>query len=386
MTDVPHGPLRPAGLDDVDELALLWSQAFPSRTAHERARELRDGMTYGALDDCWIVREHGEAVGALRTYRLGLHARGRCWPTLGLAAVAVAPDHRRRGLARRMCVHALAMGRARGCVLAALYPFRTSFYSDLGFTLVGALHRYRFAPADLPLYPGWEGVRRVRDAGELRGVYHAAARSSTGLIDRPDAAWRFLADPRTAAFLHHDASGHATGYVVIRLGRGRASERMRVIELVALDESAHQALLGWIAAQRDQFAMVLYDALPGEQLDRRLRHARRAGSVRARGLWMETATLLRGPMVRLLDPAAVQDEASGVGFGLLDPDLAGSAGRWVGGRRAGGPADARPGEHVMGPGEAAERFLAGRLPGQRPPPDGWTPIPFGEEFRMLDEF
>jgi hypothetical protein len=58
----------------------------------------------------------------------------------------------------------------------------------------------------------------------------------------------------------------------------------------------------------------------------------------------------------------------------------------VGGRRAGGPADARPGEEVMGPGEAAERFLAGRLPGQRQPPDRWTPIPFGEEFRMLDEF
>jgi hypothetical protein len=39
----------------------------------------------------------------------------------------------------------------------------------------------------------------------------------------------------------------------------------------------------------------------------------------------------------------------------------------------------------MGPGEAAERFLAGRLPGQRAP-ERWSPIPFGEEFRMLDEF
>ena len=28
----------------------------------------------------------------------------------------------------------------------------------------------------------------------------------------------------------------------------------------------------------------------------------------------------------------------------------------------------------------------GTLPGQRPPPEGWSPIPFGEEFRMLDEF
>ena len=34
---------------------------------------------------------------------------------------------------------------------------------------------------------------------------------------------------------------------------------------------------------------------------------------------------------------------------------------------------------------SAERFLSGALPGQRPP-DHWRPIPFGEEFRMMDEF
>ena len=161
---------------------------------------------------------------------------------------------------------------------------------------------------------------------------------------------------------------------------------MRVLELTALDRPAHEALLGWISAQRDQFGTVLYDALPGEGIDRRLRHARRAGTGRPRGLWMDTAALLRGPMLRLLDPMAAQDEDSGAGFGLLDPDLPEIVGRWVGGRGTGGPADARPGEEVMGPGAAGERFLMGTLPGQRPPREGWSPIPFGEEFRMLDEF
>ena len=385
MADVIEGPLQPARTEDVDELALLWSQAFPSRSAPERARELREGMTYGSLGDCWVVRDRGDALGALRTYRLSLHARGRCWPTLGLAAVAVAPDHRRRGLARRMCVHALRIGRERGCVLAALVPFRTSFYADLGFNLVGSLHRHRFAPADLPLYAGWDRVRRARDPGELHGIYHAAALGSTGLIDRPEPAWRFLADPRTAAYVHYDEAGHATGYLVTRAARGRTSDRLRVLEMLALDRAGYEALLGWISAQRDQFTGIVYDALPGERMETRLRHARRAGGGRPRGLWMDTATLLRGPMLRLLDPAAVQDGATAAGFGLLDPDLPGSAGRWVGGRRTGGPADARPGEDVMGPGEAAERFLAGRLPGQRAP-ERWSPIPFGEEFRMLDEF
>ena len=37
-------------------------------------------------------------------------------------------------------------------------------------------------------------------------------------------------------------------------------------------------------------------------------------------------------------------------------------------------------------GLAAARFLAGTLPGEIAPPPGWNPIPFGEEFRLLDEF
>src|SRR5512134_2999722 len=129
MIDAAEGPLVPAAAEDIEGLAALWSQAFPARGPVERVRELREGMTYGSLADCWLARDGDRIVGALRAYRLSMHARGRSWPTLGLAAVAVAPDCRRRGLGRRMCVHALRIGRERGCVLAALYPFRTSFYA-----------------------------------------------------------------------------------------------------------------------------------------------------------------------------------------------------------------------------------------------------------------
>lgn len=386
MNEPADGPLVPAVPEDVDELASLWAQAFPSRGPVERARELREGLTYGTLADCWVAREEGVVVGALRTYRLTLNARGRAWPTLGLAAVAVAPDYRRRGLAWRMCVQALRIGHERGCVLAALYPFRTSFYARMGFSLVGTLLRHRFDPADLPLYPGWDRVRRAETQAEVRAIYQRAARASTGLIDRPELAWRFLSDPNTAAYLHLDSVGRATGYLIVRFRSRRAGDLMRVIELVALDRASHDALLGWIAAQRDQFRDVVYDALPGEALDRRLRHARRPGSGRPRGLWLDTATLLRGPMLRLLSPEAVQGRDEREGFGLLDSELSASAGRWVAGRRVGGPADALRGEQVMGPGEAAERFILGTLPGQVPPPPGWQPIPFGDEFRLLDEF
>jgi hypothetical protein len=131
---------------------------------------------------------------------------------------------------------------------------------------------------------------------------------------------------------------------------------------------------------------MVYDALAGEAIERRLRHPRRLGTGRSRSLWFETAGLLRGPMIRLLDPAAVQSADDRVGFRLLDAELPSSAGRWVAGQRIGGATDALEGEELLGPGEAGVRLLHGRLPGQQDPPVGWTPIPFGEEFRLLDEF
>jgi hypothetical protein len=251
---------------------------------------------------------------------------------------------------------------------------------------VGTLLRHRFDPTDLPLYSGWDRVKRCDNPAELRAIYQRAARGSTGLIDRPEAAWRFLADPNASVYVHRDPADKPTGYVITQVRAGPAADRLRVIELVALNRGAHDALLGWLSAQRDQFREVTYDALAGEALDRRLRHPRRPRSGRPRGLWFETATMLRGPMLRLLSPNAVQGGDAGVGFGLLDTEMPDSAGRWVGGRRVGGPADALKGEEVMGPGEAADRLVHGRLPGQLPPPEGWCPIPFGEEFRLLDEF
>lgn len=383
MTPAAAGPLEPASSDDIDEMATLWGAAFPSRGAAERARELREeGLTYGTLGDCWVVRERRAVVGALRTYRLTLHARGRTWPTLGLAGVAVAPDHRRRGLGGRMCTHALRIGRSRGAVLAALYPFRTSFYAALGFGLVGTLHRHRFVPSDLPLYPGWERVTRLRGPGEVRAVYEAAAARSTGLVGRPEAAWRFLHDPRVGVFVHPEAGGDVTGYVVTRTQRGRAGQRLRVVELVALDLAAYEALLGWISAQGDQFAEVVHDALPGERLEARLRDARRIGGGRPRGLWMDAGAVLFGPMLRLLDPAAVQARDAEEGFSLADLQLPENTGWWRGGKRL----EPAAGAQAVGPGEAAARFLAGTLPGEIAPPPGWSPVPFGEEFRLLDEF
>jgi GNAT superfamily N-acetyltransferase len=376
--------LQPARDEHVPALAALWAEAFPEKPAGQRARELREGLPYGDLGDCWFVDLDGRMAGALRTYRLTMHFWGHEWPTMGLAGVAVAPDFRRRGIGRQMCIASLRMARERGDVLSALYPFRTSFYRDLGYALVGSLHRYRFAGGDLSLEAGWERVERALGTDEARAVYDRVAVSSNGLLARTERMWSFLDAEGTHLYVHRDAARRATGYVVVR-GRAGRPDRSRLVvkELLALDPEAYQSLLGWLAVQRDQWRTIVYDALPGEDFHRRLGHPRSEGFGGGRGLWFTSARLLRGPMLRILDPGPLL-APDGPPLQLRDPQLPDNGGRWQGGSRV----DATPAsdEAVLSMSEASALFVEGRLAGQKQSPEGWRPNLGLTDMRLYDEF
>lgn len=387
-TDHPDVELVPAGEDHIPAMAALWAEAFPEKPAERRARELREGLTYGDLSDCWVVELEGRLAGALRTYRLTSHFWGRELPTMGLAGVAVAPDFRRRGIGRRMCLAALRIARERGDVLSALFPFRTSFYRAIDFVLAGELHQYRFHPADLPVYPGWDRVVRVPDRSpdEARRIYDLVAPRSNGLLTRTTRMWSFLEAEATYLYLYEDARGRPSGYVVVR-GRGGSAERsrLRVKELVAVDREAYLGLLGWLSVQRDQWGSLVYDALPGEAFHRRLGHPRTAGSGSPRGLWFHSASILRGPMLRILDVAAVLGGSAAEPLQVRDAHLPGNQGVWQEGARVRETLDPEAGP-IHSIGDVTSLFLEGGLAGRDQAPDGWEPNLGLADFRLCDEF
>jgi len=383
-------------------MAALWAEAFPEKPAERRAREIREGFTYGDLTDCWVVELDGRLAGALRTYRLRMNLWGRVLPTMGLAGVAVAPDFRRRGIGRRMCQEALRIARERGDVLSALYPFRVSFYRELGFALGGDVHRYRFGPDLLPIYPGWDRVQRAPERGETlaREIYDRVGPRSNGLLERTDRMFSFLRIPGTYLYIHRDPRGRPTGYVAVQ-GRGGPPERsrLRVVELVAEDREAYLGLLGWLSVQRDQWGTIVYDAVPGEDFHQRIGHPRTEGSGNPRGLWFHSASVLRGPMFRVLDlgkalgltrdvPRVAPRPGLSLPDGTIqvrDLDLPGNQGRWLNGEQGDPALDPAVGP-VLSPGEVVNNLLRGTLPGQPLPTEGWSPVCGFTDLRILDEF
>lgn len=322
--------ILPAQPSDTREVAELWCHAFPGRrTIEDRIAMLEGGGRYGGLETVLVMRDAaGSLAGASKIYRMESRIAGAALPMMGLAAVAVAPSYRRRGLGARLCLEAMDVARQRGDVLSVLYPFRPDYYQRLGWGLVGELHDYRFETAALPRY---EEARHVRpaegesDGEEIAACYARVAARSNGPITRDRRVWAYRlagqelgvrpltpdaaratprADARVRAVVFDDHG--VTGYALLRgLSRRAGGERsLEIRELLAESERAYRGLLGHVATLSDRWPRARHFARPEERFGDRLRDPRPPGRPTARSLYFPTARIVRGPMLRVLDVAA----------------------------------------------------------------------------------
>lgn len=312
--------IRQAAQDDKEDLAELWTRAFPgSRGVEDRIRHLETGGVFGGLETTWVAERDGTLAGAFRAYALAQHMHGAVYRMMGLAAVAVDETARRRGIGRELCAHAVRVARERGDVLSMLYPFRPAFYHALGWGLVGELHVHRFAPEHLTTIRNGVVRRAVDDdSGAIAACYARVASGSNGMITRTPRIWRsHLQAPDTHVYL--TGVDRVRGYMLVGFGRTGGPDRrvLHLRELVAEDHEAYETLLGWVAAQRDAWRVVHYEAAPDETFVHRLSEPRPRGFRYTRALWARVARAIRGPMMRVLDvPAAITQR---VRWGAVGP-------------------------------------------------------------------
>jgi predicted acetyltransferase len=302
--------IRRGRQEDIPALAELWTRAFPGeRSVEQRIRQLETGGVFGGIEATWLVEASGRMAGAFRAYSLTQHLHGSAYPMMGLGAVAVDETVRRRGIGRQLCVEAIRIARERGDVLSVLYPFRPSFYEALGWGHVGELHAFRFRPESLQRTTTGEVLRAAADdTTALAACYARVAAATNGLIARTPRVWRqHLEGDGTHAYL--TGAPRVEGYLIARFSRGTVPDEraLYIHELLAETHAAYGALLGWVAAQRDAWRVVLYDAAPDEHFEHRLADPRPPGFRAARYLWAPVFRSIRGPMLRVLDvPAALE--------------------------------------------------------------------------------
>jgi len=312
------------------ELEQAWEL---DRDAFHLPIERREGFlrqdperTTGAFDGARLIA-------MTRTHRFGQFFGGRAVPMGGLASVAVVPDRRGEGLAKRVCTAALHVMRERGEVISSLYPATTSLYRGLGWEVAGNYTWSKLAPTSLQALPA--PARRALRPGSvselpaLRACYARVAASVPGYLDRGDAWWERLASfwRDRSIYVATSEDGGVDGYLVYAQQDGEYSGlggpfRIAVRELIAATRDAGLALwrlLGGWSSQVSDLILVgpIDDGLlllspqqavqPLAQLRWMTRIVDAPGAVAARGfagaLDLEVALELRDATLRVNDGA-----------------------------------------------------------------------------------
>ncbi|HSJ06935.1 MAG TPA: sterol carrier protein domain-containing protein, partial [Longimicrobiales bacterium] len=210
----------------------------------------------------------------------------------------------------------------------------------------------------------------LRDAHDLYGRW---ARTQTGQIVRSAPLFVRLCTAQDRVLMGwRGDDGALEGYAlaVYRTDLPRRERYLEVDELVWVTEAARRALYGWLSSLGDQWEQLLLRALPSHRLGDWLREPRLPpGAAPLWGLWQPAATLLMGPMFRVVDMAGAWEHrrvADGPPLALAvevaDAQIPENAGRWTIELDGGGARARRAGEaHAAGDGPGVARRATLRL-------------------------
>lgn len=335
----PSIDIRPMTKEEAPLLAKSGFRSF--RSADPEAWERRvfsfDDNPLLAPEDTLVARMGGTIAGHASGYRFTMAFGGHDVPVRGIAAVAVLPEFRRRGVAEALMVGLHRQMRRRGEALSMLYAFRNSFYRKMGYGTVEWIEELRVAPDQLPASPLRRNVRtleRERDEATVLALYEKWRAGRVGPFVRSKRWWQQRVWERTShgALYLDPETRKPRGYVLWEVPNDPPYPRQRAIvrELVALDPSAWRGLVGLLESLADQFRLIAMTAPRGEGA-MILKEIGFAQPIEPMTMSESTGLVNSGALLRLVDvPAALalhpgpqRNGARGrVGLDLDDPIVA----------------------------------------------------------------
>lgn len=307
--------VRTAKEEDVEQLALMGSESFPSGFPfEERMRLLRDHPRRNLTEDVLIGEVNGAMVVSLSALPFHIWIGGVRLPMLGIAGVANALEARRQGYASKLCIEAIRRGREAGYPLSMLYPFRFDFYKKLGWGAIGELVEYNFHPSSLPLFETRKNVRKFKEADliSLKSCYQHFVEQGNCLAERPDKVWQVRhADwqNRKRIIMVYEENHEVRGYLSFTFEHveGMLVQVLGIQEMVYLDRRSYQGLLGFLSSLSDQVSCIRYWARTDEAFHYLLKDPRDLQHKILSGLFSRTGQYGFGYMLRILDlPTALK--------------------------------------------------------------------------------
>jgi predicted acetyltransferase len=290
-----------------------------------------------------VVREDAKPIGGLVLIPMGQWFGGKRVSMTGVAAVAVEPQVRGRGVAKHLLASTLHELRDKGVALSALYPATNAVYRAVGFEIAGSRYEVRAPCRSLAV-----DVRALRDEARalgdearalsvvrldrpddprIRSVYRDVAQRSPGWLDRDEYMWGRVPEWRGetrdgyAVLAGHDV----LGYVFLaqrRLDTGR--HNLFLSDLAASDARAALRLFAFLGDHRSLAEDVIWFGGPHDALLTVL--PEQSYSLRSMLYWMLRVVDVRAALEQRGYSASVQAELH---FDVRDELIAANHGRVI---------------------------------------------------------
>ncbi len=252
--------------DDRRELFDLRVRAFGPVTRDERERWLAVAER-AVSDQRYLAAFEGtRMVAAAKFHDLAQFWLGASLPMAGVAAVAVAPEDRGKGIGSALISALLSHIAARGYPLSMLYPATPSLYRSAGWELAGHTYEAVLPARSLRTIAPWNGspptvLRRPEqdDAQAVRGVHaavHAGARDCGPLTWDDATTRRWIADDQVFSYLADD------GYLAYRWHGGH--NEILVERAIAASQATTRALWAVLASSSSIAQTVRVRVSPAE--------------------------------------------------------------------------------------------------------------------------
>jgi predicted acetyltransferase len=241
---------KPDGDSDARVYADIAAQSFAMPPSHAR-------MWVGMLgqDSFRVIRDGADVQGGLALLPMGQFFGGRRVESCGIAAVAVLPHLRGRGIATTLMRSTLHEMADMGVAVSTLYSASNALYGGQGWSIAGTRTRYDIpGPLIAATRKAGQGLRAIQDpnAPEIREIYGRFAASSNGMLDRHEAIWasinRAEEDKPLYGVLHDE------GYLLYAQTRhpGATNHEIEIRDFAWLTPQAGAALASAMAGQGTQ--------------------------------------------------------------------------------------------------------------------------------------
>jgi len=265
-----------------------------------------DWLTRMGRENVRIAKLGSQVAGGAMVVPLGQSFGARFLPMAGIHGVAVAAQHRGKGIATRLMGSVVREAHENGCPLSVLYPATQPVYRSAGYEQAGVRVQYRAAVAGLASRNRSLPVRpyQPEDQEAIDAIYRRRALNYPGHVERTPWSWQRVIsrwNRKTFGYVVGGGEGHGDleGYVFFAKSEAVFPRYgLDVIDYGATTERAFDRLMTLLGDHRSMASELTWCGAPADPL--LMRMTEQEHEVAWRMIWMlriadvEKALTMRG--------------------------------------------------------------------------------------------